>query len=36
MLITFIFRSDRFAVGTIQKYLENGVIELLIDGIAVG
>lgn len=29
MLLTSIFRSDRFAPGTIKMYLENGVIEKL-------
>ena len=36
MLLTSIFRSDIFTPGTIKKYLENRVIDRLIDGIAVG
>ena len=34
MLLTSIFRSDRFAEGTVQKYLENGVIDELISRLA--
>ena len=36
MLLTSIFRSEIFTPGTVKKYFDNKVIELLIDGIAVG
>ena len=34
MLLTFIFRSDRFNPGTIKFYLEKSVIHKLINGLA--